>query len=969
MITRESTFTDVKESLLEKIASSRAVGRSKTLDHQFDDFTFVVVSHDSRKPVENDAKPWVLYDRPNVKVVWQPSVDHRDGPINDDDQDGFLMDDTDMCIDINEERLTSLRTILQDNQQKQEIVHNYSTSLKKVVKLAQQYAKLAEKLAATGDSIAAELQSLQSPSGEHSPVMQQLSGILGGQENLLRTTANHVRTSLANPLEKTLQTEGFSTLEQYRGKMNDLSSDYDRSVLSQLGKRISSHKKAKAEATSTTKLQEKERGLTELCDTYTAVLSDVHVSNYQMVANQAVRYVIERISLTKRWLDALPATYESDLPSALEDDIAGMFPAEPDATVQAPSTGHQVKQCGFLLLKKGKGFQLRWFEVENGVCSWFRRWKDAKPMDSINLLLCTVRTLPQRRASFEIRSPHRSLICQALNPGAYELWVSVLRNNISDQLDAAKKKKPTHEATENYLNKVVEANPSNAVCVDCGADAPTWASINVGAVICHECSGIHRKLGVHISKIRSLTLDEWEPETLEILMRLGNDKVNAFFAARLEESPIEPLSPEAGRADREAFIEAKYSSKLFMPVRSETDDLTADVLSLIQASDMLQLSHRLAHGLSPSAVIGSEERNLLHHAAATGDSVLVEYLIQNESRMNRQDATGSTPLHLAAAGGHAAAVRILLLRGANADLENLDGKTPIQLVPQENSELLHRYFGGKLEPEPDAAATLTPPLSPSSTKVSAHASASADELRTTDDVAAADTLDSSPERVKSVGSISELISKAQSGGSETNNRGVRSSSSADNIHHHSSSTDEADPRASDLPPLVPPKPLAARERSLTSRKVTEARQDDPSAHTNSLSSSSPAASSDAGSLSVTTNKAPPAASSSSSSLSSQQQQQQQATEEALESDSDTEEVVDTDSDALLTPRSADTDPTTASKQASREKHHEQQQEQEQEQEQQQEEEEQKTPVEDHTDEDAALLSSLDTPATADATTL
>jgi hypothetical protein len=59
--------------------------------------------------------------------------------------------------------------------------------------------------------------------------------------------------------------------------------------------------RAKPPETSSLKLQEKERSLTELCDTYTAVLSDVHVSNYQMVANQAVRYVIERISLTKEW--------------------------------------------------------------------------------------------------------------------------------------------------------------------------------------------------------------------------------------------------------------------------------------------------------------------------------------------------------------------------------------------------------------------------------------------------------------------------------------------------------------------------------------------------------------------------------------------------------------------------------------------------------------------------------------------
>jgi hypothetical protein len=47
----------------------------------------------------------------------------------------------------------------------------------------------------------------------------------------------------------------------------------------------------------------------------------------------------------------------------------------------------------------------------------------------------------------------------------------------------------------------------NCICADCGAEDPDWASINLGILICIQCSGIHRSLGVHISKVRSLTLD------------------------------------------------------------------------------------------------------------------------------------------------------------------------------------------------------------------------------------------------------------------------------------------------------------------------------------------------------------------------------------------------------------------------------------------------------------------------------
>jgi len=49
----------------------------------------------------------------------------------------------------------------------------------------------------------------------------------------------------------------------------------------------------------------------------------------------------------------------------------------------------------------------------------------------------------------------------------------------------------------------------NEKCADCNSLHPDWASINLGILICIECSGIHRKLGSHISRVRSLELDDW----------------------------------------------------------------------------------------------------------------------------------------------------------------------------------------------------------------------------------------------------------------------------------------------------------------------------------------------------------------------------------------------------------------------------------------------------------------------------
>lgn len=47
---------------------------------------------------------------------------------------------------------------------------------------------------------------------------------------------------------------------------------------------------------------------------------------------------------------------------------------------------------------------------------------------------------------------------------------------------------------------------------------PEWASVNLGALICEECAGVHRGLGVHISRVKSLTLDKWEPELLMVCL-------------------------------------------------------------------------------------------------------------------------------------------------------------------------------------------------------------------------------------------------------------------------------------------------------------------------------------------------------------------------------------------------------------------------------------------------------------------
>eukprot|EP01052_Picozoa_sp_SAG31_P007153 SAG31_NODE_337_length_17493_cov_5.855755_16_plen_105_part_00 len=73
----------------------------------------------------------------------------------------------------------------------------------------------------------------------------------------------------------------------------------------------------------------------------------------------------------------------------------------------------------------------------------------------------------------------------------------------------------------------------NACCADCAAARPTWASANLGIFLCLNCSGCHRALGVHISQVRSITMDAWFPDQIETMKTIGNARARAFWEANV----------------------------------------------------------------------------------------------------------------------------------------------------------------------------------------------------------------------------------------------------------------------------------------------------------------------------------------------------------------------------------------------------------------------------------------------------
>lgn len=134
------------------------------------------------------------------------------------------------------------------------------------------------------------------------------------------------------------------------------------------------------------------------------------------------------------------------------------------------------------------------------------------------------------------------------------------------QQDILTKEIPTIgvEALDPQTRRILELlnRPENRRCADCGDEDPLWASINLGIFICLECSGIHRSLGVHISKVRSVDLDRWDESMADAMAAMGNEKSNANFVAQLPEGKAP--NAHTSRAEKEWFIRAKYVFKQFV---------------------------------------------------------------------------------------------------------------------------------------------------------------------------------------------------------------------------------------------------------------------------------------------------------------------------------------------------------------------------------------------------------------------
>lgn len=182
---------------------------------------------------------------------------------------------------------------------------------------------------------------------------------------------------------------------------------------------------------------------------------------------------------------------------------------------------------------------------------------------------------------------------------------------------------------------------SNTICAECGKLGADWVSLNLGAFICIDCSGVHRSLGVHISKVRSLTLDDLEPEEYQFLKATGNSINHRIWQHQLIEGYTSPI-PTDSHAARDRFIRAKYEHKLFLlptvVAEPSSEWLSDRLLEACLACDIFSVMLFIAHGANINATSPTidtiyfqlaKEVTSLHAAAYSGSIECVVALLTN----------------------------------------------------------------------------------------------------------------------------------------------------------------------------------------------------------------------------------------------------------------------------------------------------------------------------------------------------
>ena len=219
---------------------------------------------------------------------------------------------------------------------------------------------------------------------------------------------------------------------------------------------------------------------------------------------------------------------------------------------------------------------------------------------------------------------------------------------------------------QSYIEKLIINNK----CSDCNNDNPTWCSINWLTIICIDCSGVHRGLGVHISKIRSLRLDNLDNDLIEILINFKQEKINSILENDIDFSNNhnKSIKPKASslQIDKENYIKNKYKNKKYFKnarnvYEKESKKLNKSSCTLYCANkcfDYIEENNFYnIYWLYKSDIIEinkiysfekeNEKYAFIHHAAKCGRLNMIKFLIVLGADINILDSKNLKPIDYA----------------------------------------------------------------------------------------------------------------------------------------------------------------------------------------------------------------------------------------------------------------------------------------------------------------------------------
>uniref|UniRef100_A0A1A8MK38 ArfGAP with SH3 domain, ankyrin repeat and PH domain 1b n=1 Tax=Nothobranchius pienaari TaxID=704102 RepID=A0A1A8MK38_9TELE len=370
------------------------------------------------------------------------------------------------------------------------------------------------------------------------------------------------------------------------------------------------------------------------------------------------------------------------------------------------------------LSKKSDGLRKVWqrrqCSVKGGILTISHATSNRQPV-KLNLLTCQVKPSAEDRKCFDLISHNRTYHFQAEDEQEFVAWISVLTNSKEEALNMAFRGEPSsggEDGLEDLTKAIIEdvlRMPGNEVCCDCGAAEPKWLSTNLGILTCIECSGIHREMGVHISRIQSMELDKLGTSELLLAKNVGNSSFNEIMEANLP-SPSPKPNPCSDMTVRKEFINAKYVDHKY--AKKTCTSAAAKMIELfeaVQSRDLLALIQVYAEGvelMEPLPETGPESgETALHYAVRTSDQTslhLVDFLVQNSGNLDKQTEWGNTALHYCCMYEKPECLKLLLRGKPATDITNQNGETALDVARRlRNSqceEALVQAAEGKFNP-------------------------------------------------------------------------------------------------------------------------------------------------------------------------------------------------------------------------------------------------------------------------------